>query len=148
MAAQTVGAVIGICNLVVSLIGPSLNLRQSKDNRIQFTQRTCRDISNRLGLNVTVTCSPHKAKGYTDHQTCVYEGQTFHIYTAPRDRRMAVCNLGDGGFENWCHQGTFWVRWRAICHFHEHWNSTTMGNYGKKRPEADYPREHRAWLIS
>lgn len=137
---------LGVISLIVSVSAASVNEANRhadiREKKIQFTQRVTEELMEK-GVNAAVICSPHRVRGYTLHRTQQFEGKEYHIYTAPRNTVMAIENLGDGGFENWCNRGMNWVRWGQVVHFHDHWNSR-MGKPYEHRSARDYP--HRDWL--
>lgn len=143
------GAVISVASLASGIITNAVTLANRaadiKERKIQFCQSVVEGFNNK-GFNATVICSKHSAAGYEFHTNKQFEGSTYWIYTVPQaGGTMAVENLGDGGWENWCNGGINWIRWGNVNHFHGHWDDG-MGGACEKRNAADYP--HRQWFDS
>jgi hypothetical protein len=133
-----------MAGLLVTIIGIAIQQGVQEANRVAdinerrktFTTTTVRNMNDK-GYNAVIVSSGYKAKGFAIKETHPFEGMDYTLFAAPRNQVMIVENRGDGGYENWALQGTYWVRWGKIVKFHPSWNEH-MGTPYETRHENDF----------
>lgn len=111
---------------------------RGKEEREEFTRNYAPMLSSN-GLNVVIISTRHMYKGDVSWTIKEVGGREYYVYMVPHNIEWGLENLGDGGYENWSISGQNWVRWGKIVKFHNHWNSSSMGEPYQVRDQKDFP---------
>lgn len=139
--AEVAGVIISVAGIVITQAINAINKdAEINERKSRFTQELAKRLYGE-GYNVFISDNC-QVRGSTRYDTHNLEGTTFHIYTCPFGEKMICNHSGDGGYNHWCFNGKWWVRWGKTAVFHNNWNDN-MGQCYETRSDGDCPNEYR-----